>query len=152
MAISSRCSGRKEGDADLAGILHGPRAAGLLRAGRHRESRPGRIERQTGLPDCAGGRQAPRHAVRVDRAINSPSADERRAVPQEKSKLLLDDMHAWLLCERETLSRSAEVLEPINYILRRWADFARFLDDGGICLTNNCAERALRGIALGRPN
>ncbi len=73
-------------------------------------------------------------------------------MPQEKSKLLLDDMHAWLLCERETLSRSAEVLEPINYILRRWADFARFLDDGGICLTNNCAERALRGIALGRPN
>ena len=28
--------------------------------------------------------------------------------------------------------------------------FARFLDDGRICLTNNAAERALRGIALGR--
>ena len=31
-------------------------------------------------------------------------------------------------------------------------DFARFLDDGRICLTNNAAERALRGIALGRRN
>jgi hypothetical protein len=31
-------------------------------------------------------------------------------------------------------------------------DFAHFLDDGRICLTNNCAERALRGIALGRRN
>ena len=27
---------------------------------------------------------------------------------------------------------------------------SRFLDDGRICLTNNAAERALRGIALGR--
>ena len=71
---------------------------------------------------------------------------------QEKSKPLLEDMHAWLLRERETLSRSSEVLKPINYMLRRWNDFARFLDDGRICLTNNCAERALRGIALGRRN
>lgn len=71
---------------------------------------------------------------------------------QEKSKPLLDDMQAWLLRERETLSRSAEVLKPINYMLRRWDDFARFLDDGRICLSNNAAERALRGIAIGRRN
>ena len=32
----------------------------------------------------------------------------------------------------------------------RWAAFSQFLDDGRICLTNNAAERALRGIALGR--
>ena len=88
----------------------------------------------------------------IERTINGRGADERRAVRQEKSKPLLEDMHAWLLRERETLSRSSEVLKPINYMLRRWDDFARFLDDGRICLTNNCAERALRGIALGRRN
>jgi hypothetical protein len=32
----------------------------------------------------------------------------------------------------------------------RWEAFTRFLDDGRICLTNNAAERALRGIALRR--
>ncbi|RWK79008.1 MAG: IS66 family transposase [Mesorhizobium sp.] len=88
----------------------------------------------------------------IERAINGRSADERYAVRQEKSKPLLDDMHAWLLRERDTLSRSSEVLKPINYMLRRWADFARFIDDGRICLSNNAAERALRGIALGRRN
>src|ERR1700751_619094 len=88
----------------------------------------------------------------IERAINGRSPDERRAVRQEKSKPLLEDMHAWLLRERENLSRSSEVLKPMNYMLRRWDDFARFLDDGRICLTNNCAERALRGIALGRRN
>ncbi|MFK4495963.1 hypothetical protein ABIF86_000254 [Bradyrhizobium japonicum] len=71
---------------------------------------------------------------------------------QERSKPLLDDMHAWLLREREALSRSSEVLKSMNYMLRRGADFARFLDDGTICLSNNAAERALRGIALGRRN
>lgn len=33
---------------------------------------------------------------------------------------------------------------------KRWPSFARFLDNGRVCLTNNAAERALRGIALGR--
>jgi transposase len=88
----------------------------------------------------------------IERAINGHGAGDRRAVRQEQSKPLLQDMQAWLLRERETLSRSSEVLKPINYMLRRWDGFARFLDDGRICLTNNCAERALRGIALGRRN
>ncbi len=35
-------------------------------------------------------------------------------------------------------------------MLKRWTAFTRFLDDGRICLSNNAAERALRGIALGR--
>ena len=35
-------------------------------------------------------------------------------------------------------------------MLKRWTAFTRFLEDGRICLTNNAAERALRGVALGR--
>lgn len=70
-------------------------------------------------------------------------------VSQERSKPLLDDMHARLLRDREPLSRSSEVLRPMNYMLRRWAGFARFLDDGRICPSNNAGERTLRGIALG---
>ncbi len=35
-------------------------------------------------------------------------------------------------------------------MLKRWEAFTRFLQDGRICLSNNAAERALRGIALGR--
>jgi hypothetical protein len=34
--------------------------------------------------------------------------------------------------------------------LKRESAFTRFLDDGRICLSNNAAERAVRGIALGR--
>ena len=52
--------------------------------------------------------------------------------------------------ERAKLSRHSSVARAMDYMLKRWKGFTRFLDDGRICLTNNAAERALRGIALGR--
>jgi hypothetical protein len=52
--------------------------------------------------------------------------------------------------ERPKLSRHAEVAKAMDYMLKRWPAFIRFLEDGRICLTNNAAERALRGVALGR--
>ncbi|EJW09783.1 Transposase [Rhodovulum sp. PH10] len=52
--------------------------------------------------------------------------------------------------ERARLSRHAPVAKAMDYLLTRWESFARFLHDGRICLTNNAAERALRGFALGR--
>ena len=56
----------------------------------------------------------------------------------------------WMRGERGKLSRHAGVAKAMDYMLKRWPAFTRFLDDGRICLTNNAAERALRGIALGR--
>src|SRR5206468_6547570 len=46
--------------------------------------------------------------------------------------------------------RHAGTAKAMDYMLKRWPAFVRFLDDGRICLTNNAAERALRGLALGR--
>ncbi|MBB6303511.1 transposase [Rhizobium leucaenae] len=88
----------------------------------------------------------------IERQINGLSAEERLAVRQQKSKPLFDDMHEWLTKERTTLSRSSEVIEPIDYMLKRWEGSALFLEDGRVCLTNNAAERSLRGVALGRRN
>jgi hypothetical protein len=46
--------------------------------------------------------------------------------------------------------RGNEFANAMEYMLKRWTAFTRFLDDGRICLSNNAVERALRGIALGR--
>src|SRR3979409_941132 len=56
----------------------------------------------------------------------------------------------WMRAERVKLSRHADVAKAMDYMLKRWTAFTRFLDDGRICISNNAAERALRGIALGR--
>lgn len=86
----------------------------------------------------------------IERDINGLAADERQRVRQERSKPLLTQLESWLREQRDRLSRSSAVLKPINYMLNRWDGFARFVDDGRICLTNNTAERSLRGLALGR--
>jgi transposase len=86
----------------------------------------------------------------IEREINGLPAGERLSVRQERSLELVRDLEAWMRTERAHLSRHADVAKAMDYMLKRWAAFTRFLDDGRICLTNNAAERALRGIALGR--
>jgi transposase len=86
----------------------------------------------------------------IERAINGLTAAQRLVARQDLSKPLVDDLKAWMVQARAKLSRGNEVAKAMDYMLKRWPAFARFLDDGRICLTNNAAERALRGIALGR--
>src|SRR5215510_5352692 len=86
----------------------------------------------------------------IERGINGLSIEDRLRVRQDQSKQRVDELEGWLRDERSRLSRSASVSGPIDYMLKRWDRFARFLSDGRICLTNNAAERALRGFALGR--
>jgi hypothetical protein len=59
-------------------------------------------------------------------------------------------LEGWLREQRPKLSRGNDLAKAMDYMLKRWPAFTRFLDDGRICLSNNAAERALRGIALGR--
>ena len=86
----------------------------------------------------------------LERAINGADAAHRLAVRQADAAPLVAELERWMRAERERLSRHAPVAKAMNYMLSRWPSFTRFLEDGRICLTNNAAERALRGAALGR--
>ena len=86
----------------------------------------------------------------IERAISGKPAADRLAVRQDLSAPLMSELHAWLTAQRAVLSRNHDLTKAINYMLRRWDAFMRFLDDGRVCLSNNAAERALRCIPLGR--
>ncbi|TWC77152.1 transposase [Rhizobium sp. SJZ105] len=86
----------------------------------------------------------------IEREINGLTAEQRLERRRKDSQPLAEELHDWLQIERAKLSRSSPVSEPIDYMLKRWDGFTSFLDDGRICMTNNAAERALRGFALGR--
>ena len=86
----------------------------------------------------------------VEREINGLSAARRYSIRQVRVVPLVASLEQWMRAERGRLSRHADVAKAMDYMLKRWAAFTRFLDDGRICLTNNAAERGLRGIALGR--
>jgi transposase len=86
----------------------------------------------------------------IERSINGLGADQRKTVRQDRSAPLVASLQTWMREERARLSRHNDLAKAMDYILKRWDAFTRFLDDGRICLSNNAAERALRGIALGR--
>ncbi len=66
------------------------------------------------------------------------------------SRPLVEDIHAYMREQVVKLSRGHDLTKAFNYILKRWASFTLFLEDGRVCLSNNAAERGLRGIALRR--
>ena len=88
----------------------------------------------------------------IERGINGQPPEARLEVREQLSAPLVADLERWLRGERAQLSKHAKVAKAIDYLLspNHWPSFTRFLDDGRICLTNNAAERALRGVALGR--
>ncbi|MDK8875559.1 IS66 family transposase [Paracoccus sp. SSJ] len=89
----------------------------------------------------------------VEREINGLTAEARHDARQRLVRPMVSDLHDWLRSERARMSKHNPVAKAINYMFEedgRWEAFTRFLDDGRICLTNNAAERALRGVALGR--
>jgi transposase len=88
----------------------------------------------------------------IEREINGLAADQRLTIRARRSKALIEELERWMRQERGRLSSRSPLAKAIDYSLKRWEALTRFLDDGRICMTNNAAERAVRGIALGRKN
>jgi len=86
----------------------------------------------------------------LERSINGLSPEARVAARRKDVAPLVNDLIEWMKRERGKLSRHNEVAKAMDYLLKRVDVFTRFLDDGRNCLSNNAAERGLRGIALGR--
>ncbi len=90
------------------------------------------------------------YAIETD--IRGRAAEERRAVRQDKSRPLIDDLEPWLRAKLALISQKTKLAEAIRYALSRWDGLTRFLDDGRIEIDSNVVERAIRPIALNRKN
>jgi transposase len=88
----------------------------------------------------------------IEREINGQPAEQRLAVREERAKPLVAELAVWLRAQQARVSRKAEVGKAIAYALNHWPALTRFLEDGRICLSNHAAERALRGVVVGRHN
>lgn len=86
----------------------------------------------------------------LERSINGCSPEARVAARRNAIAPLVNELIEWMKRERAKLSPHNDVAKAFAYMLKRVDVFTRFLDDGRICLSNNAAERELRGIALGR--
>jgi len=80
------------------------------------------------------------------------NGEARRALRQEKSQRILDDIHAYLEQEQPRVLPKSPEGEAIAYTLSNWKALTRYCDDGDLEIDNNGAERSLRGVAVGRKN
>jgi transposase len=88
----------------------------------------------------------------IEKDIRGKSADERRAVRQQKSAPLVNALKTWLEQQLARISGKSETAKIIRYGLRHWEGLVRFLDDGRIELDTNIVERSMRPQALTRKN
>jgi len=89
---------------------------------------------------------------RIEDDIRGRSAEDRRAMRQERSHPLVEAFQPWLREKRSLISQKTKLAEAIRYALSRWAGLCLFLDDGRVEIDNNTVERAIRPIALNRKN
>src|SRR6266568_3918020 len=89
---------------------------------------------------------------RIEADIRGRSADERRAIRQERSRPLVEALQPWLREKLSLISQKTKLAEAIRYALSRWAGLCLFLEDGRIEIDNNAVERASRPLALNRKN
>jgi transposase len=88
----------------------------------------------------------------IENDIRGRSAEERRAVRQDRSRPIIDDLEPWLRAKLALISQKTKLAEAIRYALSRWNGLTLFLDDGRIEIDSNVVERTIRPIALNRKN
>lgn len=90
------------------------------------------------------------YAVEAD--IRGSPPEVRRQQRQARAGPLLEAFHRWLQGVLTQVSTKSELAKAARYSLARWKALTRYVDDGRIEIDNSAAERALRGVALGRGN
>ncbi len=89
---------------------------------------------------------------KIEEQIRGKPPDERHSVRQARATPLLDDMKRWFEATLATLSAKSDTTKAIQYALNRWPALIYYCSDGRAEIDNLIAERALRGVALGRRN
>lgn len=88
----------------------------------------------------------------IEADIRGKPPDQRLLARRARSRPLLDEFALWLNATLAKLSRKSDTAAAIQYSLNLWPALVRYCDDGVIEIDNSAAERALRGVALGRRN
>jgi transposase len=88
----------------------------------------------------------------IERGIKGLKPEDRHQARQEYAKPIADELHRWLVSQRQRLAKADITAKAIDYSLGRWRALTRYLDDGEVPIDNNAVENAIRPLALGRKN
>ena len=89
---------------------------------------------------------------KVEKAARGMSPGKHAALRQKDAKPVFDDLEAWLTMQLGRIPGKSELAKTIRYALSRMKKMRGYLKNGFLELDNNCAERSIRCVALGRKN
>lgn len=105
------------------------------------------------------GSQIAAHAValiaklyEVEREAQYLDTQERWRLRQQRSKPIAEELHRWLVEQRQRLANADATAKAIDYSLSNWRGLTHYLDDGDVPIDNNAAENAVRPLVIGRKN
>jgi transposase len=110
------------------------------------------VQQATGSPIAAEALRRIAELYAIEKTICGQTANTRQGVRRARSLPLIEAMKVWLEMEFNRIPPRSGLADAIRYVLNRWSDLGRFIDDGRIELDTNTVERAIRPIALGRKN
>ncbi len=88
----------------------------------------------------------------IEAEIRGHPAEHRRTVRQQRSRPIVEALHAWLQEQLPRLSGASPLAAAMRYALRHWSGLILFLDDGRIEMDTNVVERGMRPVTLTRKN
>jgi transposase len=80
------------------------------------------------------------------------TSDDRRSLRQREAIPVLAALGTWLKALRSEVLPKSPIGQAVTYALNQWRALNRYVEDGDLAIDNNAAERALRGVAVGRKN
>jgi transposase len=80
------------------------------------------------------------------------SREDRHALRLEKAQPLLEEIRSQIEAASSTALPKSVLAKACNYTLTLWTRLTCFLQYPELELSNNCAENAIRPVALGRKN
>lgn len=88
----------------------------------------------------------------IEHDLKNATDEERFKARLERSKPVLDELHAWLKRMRPQVLPKSKFGDAIKYCLNQWDDLNNFLRDGRLEIDNNRAERSIKDFVIGRKN
>ena len=88
----------------------------------------------------------------IEAEIRGQTAEHRRQVRQERSRPIVEALHAWLQDHVGRVSAVSDLAKAMRYAIRHWPGLVVFLDDGRVEMDTNVVERAIRPNTLTRKN
>jgi transposase len=88
----------------------------------------------------------------IEAEIRGHPAEHRRQVRQERSRPIVEALHAWLQAQLLRVPGASDLAKAMRYAIRHWPGLIAFLEDGRIEMDTNVVERAIRPITLNRKN